>query len=427
VVKPQSVYQAPESVLEQESHEKAALRFIGCQPILDREQKTFGHELLFRSGAGNHFTGDPDLASRQVIESALTMGLEAAIGHGMIFVNCTRESLVGGLVTLLPPSTTVLEVLETVQVDEAVIAACERLKEMGYKIALDDYVPHPDLDRLLELADYVKLDLRLCDTEALRKIRRHVDGRGVALLAEKVETEAEFDQSIKDGFGLFQGFYFARPLMLSSRDIPANKMISLQLLSMVCQPSYDRDMVEKLIMADSSLCFRLLRLVNSAGMGIRHPVRTVRQAILMIGEDELAKLILIASAATLGSDCKVASELIFLALARARFCELLARPARQSVGEQYLIGMMSVIDAMLRMPIADILEMLPLRGEAISVLRGEGGLASFPLRTVQAYERQDWSTCDQLSTRMHLSELQLTGSYAESQRWAALQIGRMGF
>jgi EAL and modified HD-GYP domain-containing signal transduction protein len=426
-VKPQSVYEAGASVSEDEPRERAALRFIGCQPILDREQRTFGHELLFRSGTANRFTGDPDIASRQVIDSALTMGLEASIGNGKKFVNCTRESLIDGLVTLLPVSTTVLEVLETVQVDEAVIDACKRLRELGYQIALDDYVPCPGTDHLLEMADYVKLDLRLCDTEALLKIRQHVDGRGIALLAEKVETEAEFDQSVKDGFGFFQGYYFARPQMLSSRDIPANKMISLQLLSMVCQPSYDLDVVEKLLIADSSLCFRLLRLVNSAGMGLRHPVRTVRQAILMIGEDELAKLILIASAVTLGGDSKVATELIFLALARARFCELLARAARQSVGEQYLIGMMSVMDAMLLMPIGDILQMLPLRGEAISVLKGEGGLASFPLQVVQAYERQDWMVCDQLCTRMRISELQLTDLYAQSQRWAAQHIGRMGF
>jgi EAL and modified HD-GYP domain-containing signal transduction protein len=214
--------------------------------------------------------------------------------------------------------------------------------------------------------------------------------------------------------------------MISSRDVPANKLIVLQLLSLVCQPSYDRAVVERLLMAESSLCFRLLRLVNSAGMGLRHPVRTVRQAMLMIGEEELAKLILVASAVTLGSDSKVASELIFLALARARLCELLAPAARQSGGEQYLIGMLSVMDAMLLMPIGKILEMLPLRGEAMAVLLGDRGLASFPLRVARAYEQQDWIACDLLCGRMRVSETRLTEMYATAQGWAAQQIGRMG-
>ncbi len=425
-MKSQKASGAVESVALAEPCADEVLRFIGCQPILDRDQKTFGHELLFRSGAGNHFSGDPDSASRQVIDGVLTMGLQASIGTGKIFVNCTRESLTEGLVTLLPVATTVVEVLETVRVDAPVIAACEQLKELGYQIALDDYVPHEGMDRLLDLADYVKLDFRMCDPAAVRKIRRHVDGRGIALLAEKVETEAEFEQSVKDGFGYFQGYYFARPKMVGSRDIPTNKVVSLQLLSLVCEPAYDRVAVEKLLMAESSLCFRLLRLVNSAGMGIRHPVRTVRQAILMIGEDELAKLILVASAVTLGSDAKVASELILLALTRARFCELLAPAARQSRGEQYLIGMLSVMDAMLRMPIETILEMLPLRNEAVAVLQGDRGQASFPLRVVRAYEQQDWRTCDVLCGRLRLPELRLTEMYAASQRWAREQVGTMG-
>jgi len=425
-VKQQTVDGAVKSLAEARPRDLDGLRFVGCQPILDREQKTFGHELLFRSGTGNHFSGDADNATRQVIDGALTMGLETPIGPGKIFVNCTRQSLIEGLVTLLPVATTVLEVLETVHVDAAVLAACAELKEMGYQLALDDYMPKEEMDQLLGLADYVKLDLRVCDRAALATIRRHVDGRGIALLAEKVETESEFERSVEDGFEYFQGYYFSRPKMVGSREIPANKAVSLQLLSLVCQPSYDRALVEKLLMAESSLCFRLLRLVNSAGMGIRHPVRTVHQAILMIGEEELAKLIMVASAVTLGSDAKAATELIALALARARFCEMLAPAARQSTGEQYLIGMMSVMDAMLLMPIVDILKMLPLREEAMGVLQGELGPASLPLRMVLAYEQQDWKTCEGICGRIRIPEARMMELYAASQRYAAERIGSMG-
>ena len=401
------------------------LRYLGCQPILDSEQRTFGHELLFRSDGGNYFSGDSDSASRQVIDSAVTMGLENLIGDGKIFVNCTRETLVHGLITLLPPATTVLEVLETVVIDDEVVAACVDLKARGYQIALDDYVPQRGMDRLLDLADYVKLDLRLCDVSFLQRIRQHIQGRGIALIAEKIETEAEFDRSLEDGFRYFQGYYFSRPRMVESRAIPSNKIILLQLMSLVMQSSYERTQVERLLMTESSLCYRLLRLVNSAGMGLRNPVRTVRQAILMIGEDVLAKLILVATAATLCGDTKVASELILLALRRARFCEMLAPAARQSAGEQYLIGMMSVMDAMLLMPIEQILTMLPLRSEAEAVLKGEGGPASFPLRIVQAYEQQDWATCKTICGRMRISEDRLAEMYAQAEGWGSEQFRQM--
>jgi EAL and modified HD-GYP domain-containing signal transduction protein len=161
-------------------------------------------------------------------------------------------------------------------------------------------------------------------------------------------------------------------------------------------------------------------------MGLRHRVRTVHQAILMIGENELAKLILVASAVTLAGDSRVASQLIGLALTRARFCELLAPPSLQSGGEQYLIGMMSVMDALLLMPMGHILELLPLRNEAVAVLQGDRGLASFPLRLVQAYEAQDWIVCNGFCGRMRISEARLTEMYAAAQHWAARQIGTMG-
>lgn len=402
-----------------------ALRYLGCQPILDQEQRTYGHELLFRSGAGNYFSGDGDSASRQVIDNALTMGLEDLGGHGKIFVNCTREALTKGLVTLLPAATTVLEILESVLVDDEVVRACEGLADKGYEIALDDYVPRDGMDRLLQLVTYVKLDFRACDRSMLKKIRRHVDGRGIALLAEKVETEAEFERSVKDGFSYFQGYYFSKPKMVEARELPVNKLVTLQLLCMVTQPTYDRKLMEKLLMAESSLCFRLLRLVKSAALGIRQQIRSIRQAMLMIGEDELAKLIMVASAVSLAGESNASSELVLLALRRARFCELLAPSARQSAGEQYLIGMVSVMDAMLMMPMETIVQMLPLRSEAVAVLKGSTGPASIPLRTVRAYEQQDWSACAVLCARMRVSDLRLSEWYAAAERWGSEQLKSM--
>lgn len=414
--------EAPQPASDVTPPDAVALRYMGCQPILDRSHNLFGHELLFRSGPKNAFSGEGNDATRQVIDGALTMSLDATTGNGKIFVNCTREALTEELVTLLPAPRTVLEVLETLEVDDAVFAACVKLKNSGYQIALDDYTPSPAMDRLLELSDYVKLDFRACDEPTLDAIRKHLEPHKLQLLAEKVETEMEFDRALAQGFSYFQGYFFAKPLMMQEQDIPLDKTVCLQLLAMVTQPDCDRATIERLIMTDSALCFRLLRLVNSAGMGIRNPIRTVKQAMLMIGERELYKLIVVASAMRLADDSPVAKQLIVLALRRARFCELMAPAARQSGGEQYLIGMLSAMDAMLRTPISKVLEKLPLRQEAAGVLLGEHGLASYPLQLLLAYESQDWPTVDRLCSRMHVPQQRLIDVFGASQRWGSEQL-----
>jgi EAL and modified HD-GYP domain-containing signal transduction protein len=414
--------QAQQSAADETPQDAAALRYMGCQPILDASYRLFGHELLFRSGPKNAFSGDGVDATRQVIDGALTMSLDATTGDGKIFVNCTREALTEELVTLLPAQRTVLEILETLEVDDEIFNACVKLKKNGYEIALDDYTPNPSMDRLLELADYAKLDFRACDEPTLDAIRKHLAPYKMQLLAEKVETEQEFELGRVQGFIYFQGYFFAKPLMLEEQDIAPDKTICLQLLAMVTQPDCDRMMIERLLMTDSALCFRLLRLVNSAGMGIRNPIRTVKQAMLMIGERELYKLIVVASAMRLADENPVAKQLIVLALRRARFCELMAPAARQSGGEQYLIGMLSAMDAMLRTPIRKVLEKLPLRQEAAGVLLGEQGLAAYPLQLLLAYEAQDWPTVDRLCSRMHVPQQRLIDVFGASQRWGSEQI-----
>jgi EAL and modified HD-GYP domain-containing signal transduction protein len=398
--------QAQQSAADETPQDAAALRYMGCQPILDAAHRLFGHELLFRSGPKNAFSGDGVDATRQVIDGALTMSLDATTGDGKIFVNCTREALTEELVTLLPAQRTVLEILETLEVDDEIFNACVKLKKNGYEIALDDYTPNPSMDRLLKLADYAKLDFRACDEPTLDAIRKHLAPYKMQLLAEKVETEQEFERGRVQGFSYFQGYFFAKPLMLEEQDIAPDKTICLQLLAMVTQPDCDRMMIERLLMTDSALCFRLLRLVNSAG----------------IGERELYKLIVVASAMRLADENPVAKQLIVLALRRARFCELMAPAARQSGGEQYLIGMLSAMDAMLRTPIRKVLEKLPLRQEAAGVLLGEQGLAAYPLQLLLAYESQDWPTVDRLCSRMHVPQQRLIDVFGASQRWGSEQV-----
>ena len=189
------------------------------QPIVDREENVFGYELLFRDGLENAFSGDTDEASRATLDRSLLMGLDILCDGRRAFVNCTRDTLIKGLVMLLPSTVTVVEILETVPADADVLAACQRLKEAGYMIALDDYVADDPREGLAEMADIIKVEMQLT-TEEQRNVIMKRFGRRCRMLAEKIETQAEFARARDLGFAYFQGYFFRRPEMMNTRDMP---------------------------------------------------------------------------------------------------------------------------------------------------------------------------------------------------------------
>ena len=398
--------------------------FIARQPILDVHQHIFGYELLFRSGWENYFTGgiDVDAATRQMIDTTMFQGLETLVHGTRAFVNCNREALVSHLVTVLPPASTVLEILEGIEVDDEVLGACLELKELGYQLALDDFVPGTSGDRLIPLADYVKLDFRACTRSHLREIQAQLRHSNAILLAEKVEDEAEFKRALTEGYKLFQGFFFARPTIMASHEIAGNRLVYLRLLAAVSESTTDRDEIERLVMADASICFRLLRLVNSAGFGTRGRITSVRQALMMIGDKEFRKLVTVAAATCFGKGGDGADALTTLCLHRARFCELLAPLAGQSAGEQYLIGMLSVVDAMLNVTMDRVIRVMPLRAAAADTLLRQESPVDMPLRLVHLYEQSDWEACSGFCRELGISDARLSEIYFASLQWASKQV-----
>lgn len=411
-----------QSVSVEHAKQPAWTRFVGRQPILDRREQVFGYELLFRSGLLNKFTGDSTSATRQTIDNVLVLGLETLTPGGKIFVNCTKEALTDRLVTFLPAESTVLEVLETVEVDDEVVEACIDLKAMGYQIALDDFVPDCGSDRLIKIADYIKLDFRAYTRGQLQQIQRYLKGAKVSLIAEKVETHDEFQQALTDGYHLFQGYFFSKPSIIKGREIPRNQMLYIKLLNAISRSPADLDEIERLVTTEASLCYRILRLVNSVSVAARVQVTSVRQALFMLGENQLRKLVTVASATSFGTKYNMSPELILLALLRARFCEQVAPAAKQIPGEQYLIGLLSAFDAILQTPMENLLSLLPLRLEAAGVLRGDHGPVSVPLRLLRCYEQGHWDDCEVFCESLHLTEDELTGIYVSSLQWATNEI-----
>ena len=334
-------------------------RFIARQTILDRSRQVFGYELLFRTGWENCFRGDTDEATRIMIADGALYGYHDLTKGAPTFVNCTRESLVNGLVTLLPTST-VLEILESVTGDTEVLEACARYKELGYQLALDDFQMHDDMTGLIALADYIKVDFRLSDASEREVIRDAVKGRNITLVAEKIETEEEFEIAKSEGFTLFQGYFFCHPTVFSKKRLPANGANYLYLLSALVQGDFNVAKMAILLKSEVALSYQLLRLVNSARFGGARgrEIKSLHDALMLVGETQF-RILLMNSIAT--ESCRSrSSELLVHVLHRARFLELMAPFTGESETEQYFFGLLSLMDVMLDVPTADLIEALPL-------------------------------------------------------------------
>ncbi|HEY3297774.1 MAG TPA: EAL domain-containing protein, partial [Armatimonadota bacterium] len=307
-------------------------RYLARQPILDCHENIFGYELLFRGGPETLFSAlNSDRASLSTIDYSLTLANSTLTNGKRVFINCTRELLVDGLVTLLPPDLTVLEILEDVKADDEVIAACQRLRSFGYSLALDDFTADRMGSPLLDLVSFVKVDLRLNERSQLGAIAHRLSSRGLRLIAEKVETREELELAQSAGYQFFQGYFFCKPTMMKSRDISPAQQNQIRLLKTVIDPQLDLRELEKIIRSDVSLCYRLLRYLNSAAFGL-YPVRSIMHALTLIGEREVRKWIALVTAASLA--CNRPPELMRIALIRAKFCELQAE--RQQADDYFL-------------------------------------------------------------------------------------------
>lgn len=392
-----------------------ASRFLARQPILNLRGDVIGYELLFRMGWESCFRGETDEATRKTFDHLLYVGSESLAKNELAFVNCTREALVERLVTLLPVKTTVLEILETVEPDAELIQACTELRSLGYRLALDDFVPRPEMYPLVELASYIKVDFQLSDLAQRQEICQMTRGGTAALLAEKVENQEEYDQARSEGYQYFQGFYFCRPKIIANREIPSNRMNYVRLMVELTRKTLHRPSLVRIVSEEASLCFRLLRLANSPLLGVRTSVTSVEDALLLVGEDRFRTLVSVAASCALSENQPVA--LISLSLERARFCELLAPLLGESPTEQFMLGMLSLLDTMLGISMESIVESLPLRAEAKDALMGAANPAALPLCLIRSFESGSWADCEGTS-KAPVSEEKLARLYVESVEWA---------
>lgn len=394
-------------------------RFIARQPIFDQHAKVYGYELLFRSGCENFFSHpDGDAASKMVIDNFFLLGLETLTAGRRAFINCTRDILVRDFVSLLPRQRVVLEVLETVDADAEVVSALTRLKQDGYSIALDDYVDASRQKPLVDLAEFVKVDFALTRDKDRGLLASQLARPGLSLLAEKVETQEEFNQARDMGYDYAQGYFFAKPEIVAGRDVPGFKLNYLRILQEINRPDVELSRVEAIIKQEASLCFKLLRYLNSVLFGFREEVKSIRHALALLGERELRKWASLVAVAAMAEDKP--QELVVNSLVRARFAELLA-PAtglNSRATDLFLMGLLSLMDAILDQPMTAVLENLPVAEDIKSALVSWQGPFARIYEIILAQETANWADLNDLAAELRLGESQATNRYLESVEWA---------
>jgi EAL and modified HD-GYP domain-containing signal transduction protein len=392
-------------------------RYVARQPILDLRGRVHGYELLFRDGPQQlQFSGDGDHATRTILDNMVIFGLEKLTGGLPAFVNCTHEALTGRLVDVLSPSMFVLEILEDIEPTPELIRACCRLKTAGFRLALDDFRWRPGSELLVEIADYIKIDFTLSDKEERRAIMEHLQGRAMALVAEKVETQEQFREARDEGFTLIQGYYFCRPQLIENRKVPANKLTQVEILRLLREDNLNFEKLCSLVKRDASLTYRLLRLLNSPACAVRQEVSSIKSALIAIGEEGFRRIAMLAIASELNAGQP--SELLRLAFVRGRFCELAAEECGLDPKEQYLVGMLSLLPAMLRVPMQQLTPALPLREAICVALMGAAVPERMLLEWLICHEHGQWDECDKIVDQNSFDQLKLLHCYAEAVLWA---------
>ena len=285
-----------------------------------------------------------------------------------------------------------------------------------YLIALDDYVAGDPREPLADLADIIKVEMKLTTEPERAAMMKRFGPWRCRMLAEKVETQADFNHARDQGFVYSQGFFFRRPEMLSTRDMPANRLNYLRMLQEVSRPDLDLPGLEKLIKSEASVCYRLLRYLNSAVFGFRNEIHSVRHALSLLGERDLRRWVRLIAA--VGAGQERTSDLVLSFLVRGRFGELLSPHVSHGESDLFLMGLLSLIDAMLEIPMADVLDKIPLDHATKTVLLGQPSALRPVFQLMLAHESGEWEAAASLCTRLQLNCEDVAGFYWQAQEWA---------
>ncbi len=396
--------------------------FLARQPIFDRQRRVFGYELLFRAphqGLGAHegvaMTLDEEGAA-VISEAVLAFGLDTLTHGHPAFMKVSRGVLLGGLPSALPAHQVVIELPDDIDASAEVREACADLRRKGYRIALDHFTPREDIAPLVPFADYLKTDVAGLVEVAQRPLVELRSLKPPVMVATRVQTSEDFVSATRLGCVSFQGDFIGRPVMRVTKDIPANRMHYLRLFRALQNPDISPKELEELIKPDASLVYRVLRAVNSASFAQHSRVDSIRQALVLLGCGTVRQWSSLWAMSSFSQGAP--DELVAMSTLRGRTCELVAAAdTTGEFGDGFLLGMCSLLDAILEVPMPTVLSHLPLPEEAEIALRGHDSRSSRLLSAVIAYEHGEWDLCMSLAESAGIDRLAIPNAYGKAMQW----------
>lgn len=401
--------------------------FVGRQPILDHKGQIFGYELLYRNSEKNSFPNiNPEQATiGLLVNTFLSIGVEKVTENHLSFINFSGKLLTTDFFSTLNPRKVVIEILEDVEITSALITRLRELKNEGFRIALDDFVLEEQYkihNELFELVSFIKLDFihstqseRLEITQFLHRYPH------IMLLAEKIETEAQYHDAKSIGCKLFQGYYFAKPEIIKGVKVPANISLHFHIIERMNIETPNIREIADLIMRDVSISYKLLRYINTLAFEVPKKITSIKQAIVIVGLREMKKWMRIVTLHEIGEHTTNGSVKILVsnALNRAKICELLAiRTYKKNSDEYFLLGMFSLVDAILNQTLDEMTSLFPLSELIIETLIGQQTEMTTYLQIAEAIERFDLEVAETLIKQIGISKEELSKITIEAQRWS---------
>lgn len=393
--------------------------YIARQPILRASGRVFGYELLYRAEANDTdcTTAGDTAGARVLTDAVLNLGLDVLTDGQTAFVNLTRHLLLDGAATLLPQDSAVFELLEDIRIDADVVDTCRLLSAKGYSFALDDFVTGSAAEALLPYVKYVKVDVLTTPAAARTEMARRLSSLGLRLIAEKVETAEMAAKVRSEGYDFLQGYFFCKPTTFGAPALSSRRLVYLNVLAALNRPHVTTDSLEDLIKHDASLSFRVLRSVNSAAFAQSQDIRSIRQAIVLLGLQRIRQWASVWSMAGLNSGGT--PETATVAILRARCCELMGDTLSGASGSEFfMLGLCSLLDTMLDRSMAAAIADLPLSAPIRAALLGECNAERAVLDAVIAYEHGDWSEAVAAAHKARVSPSNLPDAYGQSLQWA---------
>lgn len=403
--------------------------FIGRQPIFNTNEQVYSYELLYRNGIeSNEFPDiDSDLATVElIVNSFFSIGLEELSNGKPCFINFTENLLMSEILDHLNPSQVVIELLEDIPITTSLINRVKQLKAKGYRIALDDFIMQEDdwvYNELFPYIDIIKVDFFISTEYDRKKIEDRVKKYfpHIVLLAEKVETMEQYLEACQKGYKLFQGYFFTKPQIIVGNDIPANLLQYYRVIALLRVEDPDIDHIAEGIEHDVALSYKLMQLINSSSKRSKFKIRSIKQAILHLGLEDLKRWIYILTYRESQKFNPNGSydELMKTSLCRAKMCELLAKyNNKRDTSEYFLIGMFSLIDALLRRPLENILMQLPLSDEIVETILGRETKMKQYLQLTIAVERMDFESTFKFANELNINIEDIFEIFKAANKWS---------